>query len=183
MKNANRWGIMSSNQIKNLKITNSKLNRVDAHRGMWNLNVSNSTIGNKGFTLIGGGTFEANNVVVDGASNIVSLRPDYGSHWNGKFILNNMTFNLSDATSPELIRFNNDGMHNFGYDARYPEVKISNLTINNPTATNKTVYLMHIDETNAGARTQIDGNLKAKRISKYRLLNYLLIIILVNLQI
>ena len=43
--NEEKWGIMGSNSTKNLFITNSKLNRIDAHRGTRNLYVADTTIG------------------------------------------------------------------------------------------------------------------------------------------
>lgn len=137
-----RWGIMASNGSKDVIIENSILNRVDAHQGIWNLIVKNSIIGQHGFTLIGGGTFIAENVIVDGSVNLVNLRSDYGSTWNGIMIFKDSKFILPPKNS-NMIRYMNDGTWDFGYKCYYPNIIIENLNIDN-SRTGSNMYLVPI---------------------------------------
>ena len=147
MVNNDKWGIIASNGSKNVFIRNSKVNRIDAHRGIHNLLVEDTVIGNKGFTLIGSGYFYGKNLTVDRANNIISLRPDYGSVWNGTMILDTVTYILnSDVVSPTIVRSNND-QSNYGYPTYFPALYVKDITIDDTTyQANKNVTLFRFNE-------------------------------------
>ena len=137
-----RWGIMASNHAKNVVIENSKLNRIDSHSGVWNLTVKNTTVGQYGFTLAGGGKFTAENVIIDGSNYAINLRTDYGSTWLGQMELENVTMVLP-AMEAYIIRYQNDGGWDFGLDCYYPNIIIRNLRIDD-TATSSNISLIPI---------------------------------------
>ncbi|MGV3762060.1 hypothetical protein [Parapedobacter sp.] len=125
------WGIMGSNFGKNLLYDGCTLSRFDAHQGVANATVRNSTLGHMGINAIGTGTFTVENSTILGRS-IVNLRPDYGSTWQGELIIQNCVFkpsvkNLSRVT---LITGRQTGLHDFGYICYMPEhITIENLRI------------------------------------------------------
>ena len=85
------WGIMGSNYCKNLVYDNCTLSRFDAHMGVANASIRNSTLGHQGINAIGSGTFTVENCTIYG-SNLINLRSDYGSTWQGEFIIRNCIF-------------------------------------------------------------------------------------------
>lgn len=123
INNTTYWGIMSSNYCKNLVYDGCKLSRFDAHMGVVNATIRNSTLGHQGINAIGFGQILVDNSVVN-AADIVNLRSDYGSTWEGKMILRKVTFyptNLTFASSISLIGGENTGKHDFGYTCYMPE--------------------------------------------------------------
>lgn len=132
------WGIMGSNYSKNLLYDNCTFSRFDAHMGVANATVRNSTLGHMGINAIGTGTFTVENCTIRGRS-LINLRSDYGSTWQGEFIIRNCIFVPAGGrpTSASLIGGSNSGQHDFGYTCYMPErIIIENLRIddsNHPT--------------------------------------------------
>lgn len=129
------WGIMGSNYSKNLVYDGCTFSRFDAHMGVANATVRNSTMGHMGINAIGTGTFTVENTTVYGR-NFINLRQDYGSTWQGDFIISDCTFVPAGgkSVSASLIGGSYTGQHNFGYTSYMPErIVIENL---------------HIDDTN-----------------------------------
>jgi len=122
--NDNVWGLIGSNESKNVFITNSTVNRIDAHRGIRNLYISDTTIGSKGLVLTGSNYFYAKNLVVDRADQIIELRKDYGSSWDGVMILNHIKYVVSDRSSSPTIITSNNEQKNYGYSNYFPELYI-----------------------------------------------------------
>lgn len=116
------WGIMASNFSKNLLYDHCTLSRFDAHMGVANATIRNSTIGHQGIALIGSGLFHAENTTVH-ASNFIGLRGDYGSTWRGEFIIRNCVFvpRRDTLSQSVLIGASNTGQHDFGYPCSMPE--------------------------------------------------------------
>lgn len=116
------WGILGSNYCKNLLYDNCTLSRFDAHKGVANATIRNSTLGHMGINAIGSGTLTVENSTVRGR-NLVNLRSDYGSTWEGTFIIRNCTFVPAGGrnASASLIGGYNSGQHNFGYTCYMPE--------------------------------------------------------------
>ena len=128
---SNFWGIMGSNYSKNLLLDHCTFSRFDAHMGVANATIRNSTLGHMGINAIGTGTFTVENSEIRGRS-IINLRSDYGSTWQGKLIIRNSTFVPmgGKSTSPVLISGYNSGQHDFGYTCYMPEqIIIENLKI------------------------------------------------------
>lgn len=116
------WGIMGSNYCKNLEFDRCNFSRFDAHQGVANATIRNSTLGYMGINAIGTGTFLVENTTVYG-SRFISLRPDYGSTWRGKFVIRNCVFKPVAGKKARacLIGGSNDGQHDFGYTCHMPE--------------------------------------------------------------
>ncbi len=129
--NDNRfWGIMGSNYSKNLSYDRCILSRFDAHQGVYNATIRNSTLGHMGILLIGRGTFLLENSTVH-AGQLIALRSDYGSTWEGELIIRNSVYAPKVKRSDlNLIAGNNSGQHDFGYTCYMPErITIDNLRI------------------------------------------------------
>jgi hypothetical protein len=132
------WGLMGSNYCKNLVLENCTFSRFDAHMGVANATIRNSTLGHQGINAIGTGTFTVENSTIYGR-NLINLRTDYGSTWEGQFIIRDCTFVPSGGrtASASLIGGSNSGQHDFGYTCYMPEkITIENLHIddsNHPT--------------------------------------------------
>ncbi len=125
------WGIMGSNYCKNLVLDNCTFSRFDAHMGVANATILNSTLGHQGINAIGNGTFTLENSTIYGR-NLINLRSDYGSTWQGEFIIRNCVFVPAggSSTSASLIGGSNSGQHDFGYTCYMPErIIIENLHI------------------------------------------------------
>ncbi|SOE23010.1 hypothetical protein SAMN06298216_3404 [Spirosomataceae bacterium TFI 002] len=125
------WGILGSNYCKNLLYDNCTLSRFDAHMGVANATIRNSTLGHMGINAIGSGTFTLENSTIQGWS-LINLRSDYGSTWQGKFIIRNCTFKPRNGggTNLSLIGGSYSGQHDFGYTCYMPEeILIENLRI------------------------------------------------------
>ncbi|WP_138991483.1 hypothetical protein [Larkinella sp. C7] len=130
--NDNRyWGILGSNFCKNLLYDQCTLSRFDAHQGVANATIRNSTLGHMGINAIGSGLLLVENCTIRGRS-IVNLRSDYGSTWQGELVIRNCVFVPADGKpiSAALINGFNSGQHDFGYTCYMPErITIENLRI------------------------------------------------------
>jgi hypothetical protein len=125
------WGIMGSNYCKNLVLDNCTFSRFDAHMGVANATIRNSNLGHQGINAIGNGTFTLENTTIYGR-NLINLRSDYGSTWQGEFIIRNCVFVPAGGStiSASLIGGSNSGQHDFGYTCYMPErITIINLHI------------------------------------------------------
>jgi hypothetical protein len=125
------WGIFGSNYCKNLLYDGCVLSRFDAHQGVANATIRNSTLGHQGINAIGCGTFTVENSTVR-SRYFINLRGDYGSTWEGRFVIRNCVFVPSDGdrAAASLIGGANSGQHDFGYTCRMPErIEIDGLII------------------------------------------------------
>ena len=116
------WGIMGSNYCKNLLYDGCSLSRFDAHMGVANATIRNSTIGSAGISVTGTGTLLLENTTANG-SNLVGLRTDYGCTWEGDFIIRNCVFipGGGGKISASLIGGSYSGQHDFGYTCYMPK--------------------------------------------------------------
>ena len=115
------WGIFASNHSKNIVFDTVEFSRFDAHMGVQNATIRNSTLGHMGINLIGGGTFLLENTKVCGYS-LINLREDYGSTWNGDIIVRNCEYipRNGKPSNAVLISGRNSGHHYFGYTCYMP---------------------------------------------------------------
>lgn len=134
IKNKTYWGIMGSNYCKNLLFDRCTFSRFDAHQGVANATIRNSTLGHMGINAIGSGTFLVENTTVYGRT-FINLRTDYGSTWRGNFVIRNCVFvpACGKPVTACLIGGSNSGRHNFGYTCYMPE--------------QITIDTLHIDDT------------------------------------
>jgi hypothetical protein len=127
------WGSFTSNHCKNIVIDGCYISRIDAHMGVTNYTIKNTTLGWQGLNAIGHGLLTVENVTSYSNGSLINLRLDYGSTWDGDVIIKNSTWNVSDRiTNPAIIGGYNSGDHNFGYVCHLPNsVTIENLTVEN----------------------------------------------------
>ena len=125
------WGILGSNYSKNLVYDRCTFSRFDAHMGVANATIRNSTLGHMGINAIGTGTLLVENSKIYGRT-LINLRSDYGSTWQGDFVIRNCVFVPSggQAVSASLIGGFNSGQHDFGYTCYMPQrITFENLEI------------------------------------------------------
>jgi hypothetical protein len=125
------WGILGSNFCKNLLYDHCTLSRFDAHQGVANATIRNSTLGHMGINAIGSGLLLIENSTIRGRS-VVNLRPDYGSTWQGEVVIRNCVFVPANGkpVNASLISGSYSGQHDFGYICYMPEkITIENLRI------------------------------------------------------
>lgn len=125
------WGIMASNFCKNILYDNCIFSRFDAHQGVANATIRNSTLGHVGINAIGSGLLTIENSTIRGRS-LVNLRSDYGSTWEGELVIRNCVFIPAGgkSISANLINGSYSGQHDFGYTCYMPErITIENLRI------------------------------------------------------
>lgn len=122
IKDNRYWGIMGSNFCKNLLLDRCTFSRFDAHMGVANATIRNSTLGHQGINAIGSGTFTVENSTIYGRS-LINLRSDYGSTWQGEVVIRNCVFVPAGGkpTRASLISGSNSGQHDFGYTSYMPE--------------------------------------------------------------
>ena len=131
------WGILGSNYCKNLLYEQCVLSRFDAHKGVYNATIRNSTLGHMGINAIGSGTFTLENSTVRGR-NLINLRSDYGSTWQGEMIIRDCVFAPQGKNSgkAKLISGSYSSQHDFGYTCYMPErIMIENLHIDDSNQT------------------------------------------------
>ncbi|MBU2907065.1 hypothetical protein KO529_19845 [Arenibacter algicola] len=125
------WGIMSSNYSKNLIYDHCTFSRFDAHKGVANATILNSTLGHMGINAIGSGVLTIENSTIRGKT-LINLREDYGSTWQGEIVIRNCVF-IPEGGKPSeanIIGGSYSGQHNFGYTCYMPErITIENLRI------------------------------------------------------
>jgi hypothetical protein len=125
------WGILGSNYCKNLVYDHCIFSRFDAHMGVANATIRNSTLGHQGINAIGSGTFTVEKSTIYG-SNLINLRSDYGSTWQGELLIRDCVFIPSGGrtANASLIGGSYSGQHDFGYICYMPErITIENLKI------------------------------------------------------
>ena len=79
-------GIMGSNFCRNIVMDNCYLDRFDAHQGLYNATITNSTLG-FGILVIGGGQIYVENVYRVSGNEFLLLREDYNSVFDGDLII------------------------------------------------------------------------------------------------
>jgi len=136
IQDRNYWGIMASNYCKNLRYEGCALSRFDAHMGVANVVIRDSELGHMGIKAIGGGTLRIENSTVY-ARNLITLRPDYGSTWNGVVVIKDCTLAPPGGLTAEtsVLGGHNSGRHDFGYVCYLPQkVIIDGLRIKNESS-------------------------------------------------
>jgi len=133
-----RWGIFASNFSKNLTFDTVEFSRFDAHMGVVNATIKNSVLGHQGINLIGSGLFLIEKTKVC-AGNFLNLRGDYGSTWEGEFIIRDCAFLPRNGAPSDAVLLNGSysGQHDFGYVCYMPrKITIDGLTIHDANPPN-----------------------------------------------
>ena len=125
-------GMMGTNYCKNLTFDNMFVCSFDAHKGTYNATILNSTVEHLNF--IGEGTIRIENTTIytDGASTIANLRNDYGSTWQGKLIVKDVTLKYSTQYASKALTVITAKWfdHYFGYQTYLPEyIELDNVKL------------------------------------------------------
>ena len=159
-KDESKWGMMTSNHSKDMKVINCQLSRIDAHESIHNLTVKDSKLGWQGIQLVGFGRLIVENCQFIGCESMINLRNDYGSFFDGSFHLKNNRWIVPDVQANlKIIAYANDGTHDFGYLCRFPNLEIENLYIDDRKMTNDSydrIVLIPNYDTNTGDVTSLD---------------------------
>lgn len=130
-----RWGIMGTNYCKNLSYDHCVFSRLDAHAGVYNITIRDTTISY--IKLIGGGTALIENSRIlspdTQAFPLFELRCDYGSTWKGEVILRNCEF-VNRTGAPVVLASACWNNWNFGYTTYLPDITVDNLHVAHPAA-------------------------------------------------
>lgn len=126
------WGVGGSNYSKNLEYKNSTLSRFDAHAGLYNGAITNSTI--NAIELTGVGTFKMTNVNwhSDNATqdSVVGLRTDYGTTWDGEVIMKDVNLYVEPSARINLVSHTYQNWY-YGYTCAFPSVSVDSLSVYN----------------------------------------------------
>jgi len=143
-----RWGVMDTLFSKDVLFENCKLNRIDAHQGIYNLTVKNCNIGSKGLTMTGQGTLDVIGTTIE-SDTFITLRGDYGSTWNGDVNIIDCTYKYNGIWAPKLfntaLSYDNNQLHNFGYECKMPNINVHNFTIDMQQNKKDCFYIMSIN--------------------------------------
>ena len=95
------WGIMNGNTSKNLYFKDCEVNRFDAHRGFWNADLIDCTFGHT-INVTGGGYLNMENVTKLTGDDMIFLRGDYGSSFDGDVYFTNCTLEAYQTYNSDL---------------------------------------------------------------------------------
>ena len=121
-------GVMGTNYCKNLTFDGNFLCSFDAHCGVYNGTIKNTTIEHINFIGDGLITIENCTIYADGGSCAINLRSDYGSWWKGDAIFKNVDIKYEVRKNKTISLFSSAYTnHDFGYTTYLPE----NITLDN----------------------------------------------------
>ena len=143
------WGIGGTNYCKNMEYIGSTLSRLDAHAGLYNGKIIDSTVNY--ISLTGNGEFIVENTrwfasgTGSGSNAVFHLRNDYGSTWNGTITATNLQA-YGYSTSKTYLVYHTYNNWYYGYTCVFPNLELDNLSfydINTyePYEEGKAVYL------------------------------------------
>ncbi len=112
------WGLMGSNFCKDMYLEGCVMSRFDAHQGVTNATIRGCTLGHMCLNLIGHGNFLIEDSQTFGNA-LISLRPDYGSTFDGIVTIRNCTWKPRSQNMTVLYA-SNSGNHDFGYVCHMP---------------------------------------------------------------
>ena len=129
------WGLMGSNFCKDMLLEGCEISRFDAHQGVHNVTMRNSTFGHVKLQVIGFGEFLIESCRLHG-NLFMLLRSDYGSFFKGNVTARNCVWKLlPDDWRIIFLASGNNGMHDFGYDCMLPKtMHLENILIDDTDA-------------------------------------------------
>ena len=138
------FGIICMEYAKDITFDSCELNRFDAHQGVANAKVLNSRLGKDGVNLVGFGTFYMSNTSVT-SGNMLSLRPDYGTFWDGDIIVENCSYTKMGCIGKgTLIGSFTGGKYYGGVDFGYPSMLPKRVLFSGLTVANvDELYIFH----------------------------------------
>ncbi|MFI3604953.1 hypothetical protein [Vagococcus fluvialis] len=129
-----RWGVMGGNHLKNVSITECNLSRVDSHMGITNLTIKDSVVGRGGIQVVGYGKLIIENNEIY-APDVLKLRPDYGSFWDGPITIKNIIHHRTIDEEMTIISGSFKYDFDYGDDGKThgcgSSIVIDNVTLDN----------------------------------------------------
>ena len=125
-----RWGL-GTNFCKCFTFDNCTFSRIDAHKGMYNLTVKNSTLGYYSVAAIGFGDLKIENTESYGDDAFLTFREDFGCAWFGNVYIKDCTWHCK-TYSPTMIKamnFHPKNDYAFDFDGKYYVHMASNINI------------------------------------------------------
>lgn len=123
------WGISASNYSKNFYFVDSTLSRYDAHCGVYNGGIINTTVNY--VEIIGNGTFIMDRMTYysSGSNAVIPTRADYGWTWEGEILLTDVKAYVYTDRPDRPVRLLYHGYENwyFGYTCHFPSISVDNL--------------------------------------------------------
>lgn len=126
------WGFMGGNFLKNVLVANSKISRFDAHMGITNLTIRDSEIGRGGIQVVGYGKLTLSNIETY-APNVIKLRSDYGSFWDGEILVKDVIHHRTKDEEMNFILGDYKYDFDYGDDGRVKGLARGNLSVENYT--------------------------------------------------
>lgn len=129
------WGIGGTNFCKNMEYKNCRLSRFDAHQGLYNGRIVDSTI--NFMEVIGKGELLLENVEWNSPcpgrtyNSFAYLRDDFGCTWDGTITFKRCTMNVSEGDA--YVFFYSYTNWDYGYRCHFPNLVIDDPTINGLT--------------------------------------------------
>ena len=124
------WGIGGTNFCKNVEYIDSKLSRFDAHCGLYNGKIINSSV--NVIALTGVGDFIIENTKWFSAdpcytfNALIHLRGDYGSTWKGNIKYKNLKAYYFNNENVSVFLHGYSNWY-FGYDCHIPNIEIDGI--------------------------------------------------------
>ena len=153
INDTNFWGIMGANDCKNILFDNVRFSRFDVHRSVHNVTIKNSRIGHQGILVTGSGTLRIENTIVSSRSNFLSFRGDWGSTWNGDVYVIDSIYDPFGSSIGNFVvfRFDNDGMHDFGFPTYMPRtITVDRFTIHDRNALSPVIMFSESGHSHSG---------------------------------
>ena len=138
------WGATAFNGAVDLSFEGCIINRIDAHEGMYGLNVNNCTVGYYGIQITGGWYANITNSAFVGSRNLVGFREDYGNGFNG--VINIKNVKVIRPYFPYLFRLLSSGNYDFGFEWKHPTISIENVDVYLPTNTTLDIFRYEITD-------------------------------------
>jgi len=128
------WGIGGTNFCKNMVYDGCTLSRYDAHEGLYNGKIKDSTV--NCISLTGNGLFEVENLryfaegTGYGQNVLFILRSDYGYTWEGDIVADGVEANVytGDGVNIYILQHGYSNWY-YGYNSVFPNIELKNLML------------------------------------------------------
>ena len=158
------WSIMGGNRLKDFRMIDCDMNNVDSHQGSHNISIKNSTIGSRGLQLTGTGRLHIEDVTIMGARDVVSLRRDYGSTWEGPIMIKNVTHKPRPGSDPHVIFGDPVYVTDFGHGCYFgTDITIDGYTVHDEDVESSSIRVIRIN--NATTAGKVNDYILPKTIS------------------
>ncbi|CAG7618924.1 hypothetical protein ACFQI7_03035 [Paenibacillus allorhizosphaerae] len=108
------WGVFGTNLMKNFRIQNCRLNRIDVHFHCWNLYIQETEVGFRGISVTGGGDLIIENSKRYGGGQFINYRRDFGAKWDGHIRIRNCRLLLTDDVEA-CVLYHTPAQFNYKY--------------------------------------------------------------------